>query len=429
MNLDFEALSAWDIASFLRLQKIRSLSRPARCHRGISWLARSLGYTWPLKDALVMAQCNGSTVDSTATPLPVQAECPTLEMLRKMEEVVFTGEFVVLKIYAGFIALLAHGCLRFADAQHSEDLYITSDAIIGTGWRVKKCKRKVLWAALRVGISARDWGAEWLAVLAEVDLPAKDFILKAPTPDLRGLTERIASYDNVACVMRAILMMTGMSAGEAVRYTPHSWRHLYPTLGRQLNLPESQLNEVGHWAPGSGMPRRYDAAACVSELAAKASITGAIASGWTPVGPGCVPRPAPATPSCKAPATPQLTHAPGSARVKKLRTSPRANSRVKDHSDEPLLQSFQPVLHRASGKIHCYLHGSTPVCGTWTCGSTAMPVAKAAFQVAEEELQRSTWCKSCRGSRLTSLVGADAEEEFLVEPSSTSSSSSSSSSS
>ena len=101
-------------------------------------------------------------------------------------------------------------------------------------------------------------------------------------------------------------MLHGLPAEEALKYTPQSWRHLYPTMGRQLQLPDEQLNEIGHWSAKSGMPRHYDSTACVSELAAKASVLSAVRAGWHPVGPGMVLLPNPGTPvpAFAAPATP-----------------------------------------------------------------------------------------------------------------------------
>ena len=39
-----------------------------------------------------------------------------------------------------------------------------------------------------------------------------------------------------------------LPTANALAYTPHSWRHLYPTLGRQLQLCDDQLSEVGNRA-------------------------------------------------------------------------------------------------------------------------------------------------------------------------------------
>ena len=64
---------------------------------------------------------------------------------------------------------------------------------------------------------------------------------------------------------------------------------MYPTAGRQLRLSVDGVNDMGHWAPNSSMPQRYDAAACVSELIHKNEVVCAVRSGWDLVDAGCVP--------------------------------------------------------------------------------------------------------------------------------------------
>jgi hypothetical protein len=41
------------------------------------------------------------------------------------------------------------------------------------------------------------------------------------------------------------------------------------------------------------MPRRYDSAACVTELIAKSTISSALRAGWKIAAPGCVPEAVP----------------------------------------------------------------------------------------------------------------------------------------
>ena len=125
---------------------------------------------------------------------------------------------------------------------------------------------------LRIGILLCDWAAQWLEQLHLAGVPGADYILPAPTSDLTDFKAKPATYSDISAGMRAALMATGLPAKVAVQYTPQSWRHIYPTIGRQLQLPEAWLDDMGHWEAGSGMPRRYDAMACVSELAAKSSI-------------------------------------------------------------------------------------------------------------------------------------------------------------
>ena len=75
--------------------------------------------------------------------------------------------------------------------------------------------------------------------------------------DYSGFADRVAKHHDFANAQRVLCMMPPlcMSAEEALTFTPHSWRHLYPTAGRQLDLSDTQLEEIGHWAKGSAMPR------------------------------------------------------------------------------------------------------------------------------------------------------------------------------
>ena len=92
-------------------------------------------------------------------------------------------------------------------------------------------------------------------------------------------------------MLQTLLLHSGFTASEAMTISCHSWRHLFPTAGRQQRLSNETLNDMGHWAPNSGMPQRYDSAACVSALTKKASVRRAFQGSWSTAGPGCVPLP------------------------------------------------------------------------------------------------------------------------------------------
>ena len=148
---------------------------------------------------------------------------------------------------------------------------------------------QVPWAALRLGLRNRDWGKDWLAAMAEANLPGNDFVILAPNKEWTGFKERIADFYDAQAAMRALLIMGGMDATAAMEFSCHSWRHLYPTAGRQLDLNPDHINSMGHWAHGSGMAAKYDSMACVSELVQKVKVRDAFVGGWALVDPGCVP--------------------------------------------------------------------------------------------------------------------------------------------
>ena len=168
-----------------------------------------------------------------------------------------------------------------SDLQHSKD----------STWRMKKRSVQVPWAALRIGVSGRDWAVKRLEVLSYHGFPGKDLVILAPSHNLKSFKDAVANFYHCQSMLRTLLLHSGFTATEAMTFSCHSWRHLFPTAGRQLRLSNETLNDMGHWAPNSGMPQRYDSAACVSELTGKATVRRAFQGGWSMVGPGCVPLP------------------------------------------------------------------------------------------------------------------------------------------
>ena len=134
VGICFKDVTAWDLAAYLQLEKQRSRGRPANSQRAAIWLSEVVDLKWAVRDPLVMSQVSSSPT-SGAAPLPAPAACPSLDMVRTLEAMVFDSPKPVARVMAGFIVLMAHGCLRCADAQHSRDLHLTADAIIGTTWK------------------------------------------------------------------------------------------------------------------------------------------------------------------------------------------------------------------------------------------------------------------------------------------------------
>ena len=233
----------------------------------------------------VRSQVSGSSSAAGERPLPKPARMATVEMLVCFEELVFSAPSSSLQCWAGVQVALGHGVLRWSDLQHSKDLTLTVDALLGITWRMKKRSVQVPWAALRMGVSGRDWAVKWLEVLSYHGLPDKDFVILAPSHGLKSFKGAVANFYHCQSMLRTLLLHSGFTASEAMTFSCHSWRHLFPTAGRQLRLSNETLNDMGHWAPNSGMPQRYDSAACVSELTGKATVRRAFQGGWSMVGP------------------------------------------------------------------------------------------------------------------------------------------------
>ena len=215
----------------------------------------------------------------------------TVEMLVCFEELVVSALSSILQCWACVQVALGHGVLRWSDLQHSKDLTLTDDASMGITWKMKKRSVQVPWAALRIGVSGRDWAFKWLEVLSHHGSPGKDFVILVFSRDLKSFKDLVANFYHCQSKLRTLLLHSGFTTSDAMTFSCHSWRHLFPTAGRQLRLSNETLNDMGRWAPNSGMPQRYDSAPCVSELTRKATVRRAFQGGWFMVSPGCVPLP------------------------------------------------------------------------------------------------------------------------------------------
>ena len=178
----------------------------------------------------------------------------TVEMLVCFDELVFLHRRVFCNVGQVCRLLWAMGVLRWSDLQHSEDLTLTYDALMGITWRMKKRSVQVPWADLRIGVSGRDWAVKWLEVLSHHGLPGKDFVILAPSHDLKSFKDLVANFYHCQSILRTLVLQSVFTASEAMTFSCHSWRHVFPTAGRQLRLSNETLNDMGHWAPNSGMP-------------------------------------------------------------------------------------------------------------------------------------------------------------------------------
>jgi hypothetical protein len=293
-------LRDFDVAAFLRGQAGRGKSVPARLTHSLAWFETVFGLDLHTTSPLVRSQSHPPDLLPPAPPK--QAKMVVVKMVADMEGFVRHAPTLPLRCYAGAFCCLAHGVLRWADLQWSWKIHLTIDALIGVCWKMKKKQCQVPWAAIRAGFTHTDWAGHWVAELEEAFLPAEDFVLRAVSRNGCRFTPRMSCFNDAMAMMRSLLILGGMEADVALQFTLHSWRHLLPTAARQLRLSDSDQVEIGHWTTGSAMPRRYDSAACVTELTAKAAILEAVGRGWALADPGCVAAlPPPADVRCSLP--------------------------------------------------------------------------------------------------------------------------------
>ena len=331
------------------------------------------------------------------------AAMATVEMVKNMEKLIDSAPFLTLRVYAGMCCALAHGVLRWRDLLRSERIHLTADAIVGVAWRMKLKSTMTPWAALRNGLNGDDWAGRWVVQLSEAGLPGEDFVLWGLSRDLSAFRPRVASYSDGVNAMRYLLAHSGMPPRETLLFTLHSWRHLFPTAARQLSLPEDEQVEMGHWATGSSMPRRYDSMACVTELLAKKKVATALLNDWTIAEPGCVPAPPPAVSLPSA--------APFSPEPVKLAKRAKKTITV---SNDNVIKSFLQVCNLGSGKVHIWVCGLSTACSKWKCGSPSVPAENACFVEEAKHLENTTstpYCSSCYSSRLEFLNLVEIAEE------------------
>ena len=140
------------------------------------------------------------------------ARMATVEMLVCFEELVFSAPSSILQCWAGVQVSLGHGVSRWSDLQHSNDLTLTDDALMGITWRMKKRSVQVPWASLRIGVSGRDWAFKWLEVLSHHGLLGKDFVILAPSHDLKSFKDLVANFHHCQSMLRTLLLHSGFTA-------------------------------------------------------------------------------------------------------------------------------------------------------------------------------------------------------------------------
>ena len=261
------------------------------------------------------------------------------------------------------------------------------DALVGES-RMKGKRTWTKWAAPRKGISQIDWAQEWVAELTKCGLPGTDFLVWAPNSTLDGWLNRPANYSDFSRSLRLLFMIhAGESPASVVEYTPHSCRHVQVTAGTQLAahgfLSDQSMETLGHWETGSRMPKRYDSAACVSELHTMSKITDAIRTGWRPAEDGQLPMPlTPALAAIAAPATPM-------APFPKTETAkPQAST-----SNAPAASRHIVVNSRRNVENVAMVTSRTTICARFTCGTMESPAPNAVFGSAGAARK----CKTCFG--------------------------------
>ena len=182
---------------------------------------------------------------------------------------------------------------------------------------------------------------------------------------------RVASFTDLQAAFRVLLQCCGMSAEEALSYSLHGWKHLLPTASRQLRQSNDETNQLGHWAPSSAMPLRYDATACTTELFLKHQIASALRDGWKLVNSGEVPM-ARQEKTLRTQGKPVEKFAPLSLPegTKKLGTIKISHAAMPE---------CRQVLNTKRKTAHVWVEGSSTTCNFFKCGTPCEPTDDAEF--------------------------------------------------
>ena len=148
----------WTLAAYIASLSERGASSSRKMVQALAWAERAYDLNLGLEAPLVQTQRSSWTLGKEA-PSRRPARTPSVEMVKGMEDLLFTATSSMMRCWAGAQCAMAHGCLRWADLQATKNLKLTKDAVFGTSWRMKGKKTQVPWAALRMGFSGRDWGA------------------------------------------------------------------------------------------------------------------------------------------------------------------------------------------------------------------------------------------------------------------------------
>ena len=365
-SLTLDSITAFQVAAFLRDRVPLGKSVPTRCFYALRWMSDMTGVQLHTSSPFVLGQA-GLSVSSDRAP-PKQAKCPDVELIERIEKCCADeSQPVVIRVVAGLLCCLAHGSLRWSDAQRSLELYLGRDMIRARAI-MKRRSQLTPWVAARRGFSNVDWGGAWFTCLKKLGMPGPDYLLYEPV-SCESVRMVPASYATIVNYMRMVLCSTpvGLAINEAIEYSMHSWRHLYPTMSNQLGLSSDQQEAIGHWKKGSAMPLHYDAEQNSLEIHAKQRVLRAVSNGFRVGKKGEFIMPEPTENRDEEPPVSEDQLVWESAEV--AGTDRPARGGLSQFEVMPV-----HVEDLKTQKLHLYSTGKRAVCNTWDCGCPDDPL-------------------------------------------------------
>ena len=404
------------LCSYLKTTLTRGKSIPTVVRCALVWLEQHAGVKLGACGVAIrdyVAQLSHTTIDGFVPREQSQAPPLGVASVMALENLVETAHTLPLRMFAGVCCLCIHGVKRWADVQHVRDLSHTRDGVMLTTYKSKRKDKPMLWAALREGFGKGAWGQCFEDACAEAGLPRSDFLVLRPTADLKNFTSFPAGWADANRCLHALLVISGMKAEEAAKFTMHSCRHTYPTYAFQLLFPPPAVTLMGHWAAkADGVSSSYDGARTATELAYKAIVARNVRSGWKPVPHGSIPNeavypfqgisnfpPHPSTAASCAEPVGEMECVPAKGKSEDIMSVPR--------------YVFPPgvvqVLNKRTNTVHLSRHKGT-ACGSWRCGDAKSPSENAEFASGTQRWtpQRNPFrfCLGCYGAQGLKKLGA-----------------------
>jgi len=110
-------------------------SRPATTLKVVAWVT-----DWELhvSHPLVLAQTKLDPLVDGGAEIAKKAITPSVDLVKKLEELVACGETAQDRCLAGFFTCLAYSSSRASDVQESKNLHLAKDSMCGTSFLKNK---------------------------------------------------------------------------------------------------------------------------------------------------------------------------------------------------------------------------------------------------------------------------------------------------
>ena len=189
------------------------------------------------------------------------------------------------RLYCALFTLLAFSSLRFADTTQIECVFDSGSALCGSGVNAKdKSGELMSWATPMTGLLGNaNWARPILDFWDRLNFnKVKAGSFKSLFPHVDNVWKINFRRNASFALVQNKLTKLARELGFSEKINLHSFRGWAPTCASQLNFHREEREKLGHWAPGSTMPDRYDKAVCATELKLRDRILPQVRPGWRP---------------------------------------------------------------------------------------------------------------------------------------------------